>query len=77
MQLSTAQFHDLYMKSNDSLRKVQLINGVVRMLSQVRLGVHGRQNNIMSGLMFVYSARAAGVEPTVSATLKLSTRNEV
>ena len=77
MQLSSAVFHELYLETGENRRKVQLINGVVRIPSPVRIDSHDRQNCIMIGLMFVYCTRVNSVEPLGSCTIRLNSLNEV
>ena len=57
MQLTSAEFHDRYLKAGDNLRKVQLINGVVHMPTPVRHDVHDKQNCLMVRLMTLYCSR--------------------
>ncbi len=77
MELSSTEFHKLYLETGENLRKVQLINGIVRMPSPVRLKGHERENCTMNGLMFAYCARVNGVEPLGSCTIRLNSLNEV
>ncbi len=77
LELSSAEFHELYLETGQNLRKVQLINGVVRMPSSVRIDGHERQSCIMNGLLFVYCTRMNGVEPLGSCTIRLNPLNEV
>lgn len=77
MELSAEEFQARYLKSVHNLRKVQLINGIVRMPSPVWFEAHDEPNVAMIGLVYIYSARMAGVRPINSATLKLISRNTI
>ena len=76
MQLSAEESHARYLKSGN-FRKVQLINGMMRMPSPVRFEAHDEPNNVMITLIVNYSAKMAGVRSIGSATLKLDSRNNI
>ena len=77
MELSSAKFHELYLETGEKIRKAQLINGIVRMPSPVRIDGHERENCILNGLMLLYCARTNGLEPLGSCTIKLNSTNEI
>ncbi len=58
------------------VRKAELIEGKVYMPSPVRRKSHGEPDNILGGLLYVYSAATPGVRIANNATVRLDKNNE-
>lgn len=58
------------------VKKAELIEGKVYMPSPVRRKSHGEPDNILGGLLFVYSAATPGVRSANNATVRLNKKNE-
>lgn len=73
--LSQREFHRLYLKS--SIKKAELIDGVVYVASPVRADAHGDQDNKLAGWLMLYVASTPGVRAISNSTVILDDENEV
>ena len=76
MRLSRAEFERRCAERPD-LKKVELIDGVVRMPSAVRYAAHGRPHGAIVGWLFAYAASTPGVHVIDNTTLRLDRDNEL
>ena len=73
-RLSQAEFHRRYEAMPEDCR-AELVGGVVYMASPLRMP-HGRADNRLQGVAFVYSAATPGVEAASNATVILDDDSE-
>lgn len=73
--LTRAEFERRY-EAMPHLKKAELIEGVVHMPSPVRIKMHGRQHNWLSGWITTYEAETPGVESAGNTTIRLDLDNE-
>ena len=76
MRLSAVEFERLS-RARPDLKKVELVEGVVRMPSAVRYAGHGRPHAAIVGWLFAYEAGTPGVQVVDNATLRLDADNEL
>ncbi|MGC8644346.1 MAG: Uma2 family endonuclease, partial [Isosphaeraceae bacterium] len=73
-RLSRAEFERRYDAMPD-LKKAELIEGVVRMPSPVRIGQHGDPHSCLVGWLWVYRAGTAGVQTGDNTSIRLDLGN--
>ena len=76
MRLSAVEF-ERRSRARPDLKKVELVEGVVRMPSAVRYAAHGRPHAAIVGWLFAYEAGTPGVQVVDNATLRLDADNEL
>ena len=76
LRLSRAEFERRSAERPD-LKKVELIEGVVRMPSAVRYASHGRPHAAMVGWLVAYATATPGVHVVDNATLRLDGDNDL
>ena len=76
MRLSAVEF-ERRSRARPDLKKVELVEGVVRMPSAVRYAGHGRPHAAIVGWLFAYEAGTPGVQVVDNATLRLDADNEL
>ena len=73
--LTAAEFERRF-DAMPSLKKAELIEGVVFVASPVRHREHGRPHNHLGGWLYSYEARTPGVQSGSESTLRLDDQNE-
>ena len=76
LRLSRAEFERRSAERPD-LKKVELIDGIVRMPSAVRYAAHARPHAAVLGWLFTYEASTPGVHVADNTTLRLDGDNEL
>lgn len=76
LRLSRVEFERRSAERPD-LKKVELIDGVVRMPSAVRYAGHGKPHAAMVGWLVTYAVATRGVHAVANATLRLNGDNDV
>ena len=76
LRLSRAEFKRRSAERPD-LKKVELIDGVVRMPSAVRYASHGKPHAVMVGWLVTYATATPGVHVVDNATLRLDGDNDL
>ena len=76
LRLSRVEFERRSAERPD-LKKVELIDGIVRMPSAVRYAAHARPHAAILGWLFTYEASTPGVHVADNTTLRLDGDNEL
>jgi hypothetical protein len=75
-RITRAEFHRRY-EARPDIQKAELIEGVVHVAAAARFGLHGRQDNALNGVLFLYAAATPGVEGGGNTTTILDDGNEI
>lgn len=75
-RLTRAEFHRRY-RARPDIQRAELIEGVVHVAAAAaRYGFHGRPDNALNGILFLYAASTPGVEGGGNTTTILDDENE-
>ncbi|MDX2272978.1 MAG: Uma2 family endonuclease [Cyanobacteriota bacterium] len=74
-RLSRAEFHQRYIASK--IQKVELIEGVVYVVSPLRFTSHGKPHGLIVGWLFTYQSNHPELQMGIEPTIRLDEDNEV